>query len=314
VSSKVLLSIDGGGIRGIIPLCALIELERQTGRPARETISFVAGTSTGAIIAAGLARGIPAEQMLDLYQNLGPRIFRKDVPGWIFSLGSFKYRSRPLYDLLGERLGACALNQLETDVLITAKRVSDGRPFYFVRDNEVNDQITGKLDLIDCVTASSAAPTYFEPWDVPGIGPCVDGGVGIAGNPVYQMCVEAFYYTPPGAYTPADCIVVSLGTGVYDARFSPNNLVAWANWVVGELLMSPAEQQTELVLRHFQTAGTYRINPSLPRDIGLDSINAIPELIEIGRQAATQINWADILAGRPNLTRVLSASALRRAR
>lgn len=314
MSSKVLLSIDGGGIRGIIPLCALIELERQTGQPARESISFVAGTSTGAIIAAGLARGIPAEQMLDLYQNLGPRIFRRDVPGWIFSLGSFKYRSRPLYDLLGERLGHCALNDLETDALITAKRVSDGRPFYFVRDNAVNDQATGKLDLVDCVTASSAAPTYFEPWDVPGIGPCVDGGVGIAGNPVYQMCVEAFYYTPPGAYTPAECVVVSLGTGVYDARFSPNNLVAWANWVVGELLMSPAEQQTELVLRHFQTAGTYRINPALPRDIGLDGVNDIAELIRIGRQAAAQINWADILAGRPDTTRVLSASALRRRR
>ncbi len=314
MSSKVLLSIDGGGIRGIIPLCALIELERQTGKSARESISFVAGTSTGAIIAAGLARGIPAEQMLDLYQTLGPKIFRKDVLGWIFSLGSFKYRSRPLYDLLAERVGHCALNQLEIDLLITAKRVSDGRPFYFVRDNEVNDQVTGQLDLVDCVTASAAAPTYFEPWEVPGVGPCVDGGVGIAGNPVYQMCVEAFYYTPPGAYTPAECIVVSLGTGVYDARFSPNNLVAWANWVVGELLMSPAEQQTELVLRHFETAGAYRINPSLPRDIGLDGINDIAELIQIGRQAAAQINWADILAGRPNPTRVLSASALRRRR
>ena len=311
MSTKVLLSIDGGGIRGIIPLCALIELERQTGKPARETFSFVAGTSTGAIIVAGLAEGLPAEQMLDLYQQLGPRIFRKDVLGWIFSLGSFSYRSRPMYDLLRERLTDLKLNELEIDVLITAKRVSDGQPFYFVRDNAANACVSGNLSVVDCVTASAVAPTYFEPWDVPGIGPCVDGGVGIAGNPTYQACVEAFYYTPPGTYTPADTIVVSLGTGFFDSRFTPNNLVAWANWVVGELLMSPAEQQTELVLRHFQTAGTYRISPPLPRDIGLDSIDAIPELIDIGRQAASQLHWADILAGQPLPSRVTSATALR---
>ena len=55
-----ILSIDGGGVRGIIPAVLLAELERETGRPARETFDFVAGTSSGAVLAAGIAAGIPA--------------------------------------------------------------------------------------------------------------------------------------------------------------------------------------------------------------------------------------------------------------
>ncbi len=69
MARRYLLSIDGGGLRGILPASALVQLERQTGRPARETFSFAAGTSTGAIIAAGIAAGIPAERILDLYLN-----------------------------------------------------------------------------------------------------------------------------------------------------------------------------------------------------------------------------------------------------
>lgn len=304
MAKKALLAIDGGGIRGIIPLCALLELEKQTGKPARETFSFISGTSTGAIITGGLAVGMPVTQLLDMYQQLGPQVFRKDYLGWITSLGSFKYRTRPMADLMRQYLGTHTLNDLTVDVMITAKRVQDGKAWYFVRDTAANAGTTGKLDLVDCVTASAAAPTYFEPWDVPGIGACVDGGVGVAGNPAYQACVEAFYYTPAGAYPVADTIVVSLGTGYYDSLSNPRSLVGWANWVLGELLMSPAEQQTELVARHFVTAGTYRINPPMPRDIGMDAVNAIPELIDIGKQAAAGLNWNDILAGKPHIKRV----------
>jgi patatin-like phospholipase len=294
---RAILSIDGGGIRGIIPLCALIELEKQTHTPARQVFSFLAGTSTGAIIAGGLAKGLSAEQILELYQTLGPKVFRFDLPGFVFNLGSFRYRSQPLADLLAPYYGDTVLNDLPLDIMIPATRVSDGRPWYFVRDNRYNSGMTGKLRLVDCVTASSVAPTYFEPYKVPGVGICVDGGVGIASNPIYQTCVEAFYFTPPGTYVPYETLVVSLGTGYVPTLPIPRNLVSWVSWVVDELLALPAEQQTELVLRHFQTAGTVRINPPLPRDIRLDDIGAVPELIKIGRELAARLDWGAILSG-----------------
>lgn len=298
---RTLLSIDGGGIRGIIPLCALSELERQLGQPARDVLSFVSGTSTGAIIAGGIASGLSAEQMLALYQTLGPRVFHFDLLGFVTNLGSFRYRSTPMAELLQDYYGAVTLNELPIDVMITTTRVADGKPWYYVRDNPCNTGTTGNTRLVDCVTASAAAPTFFEPYDVPGIGPSVDGGVGIAGNPVYQTCVEAFYYTPPGTYVPAETVVISLGTGYTPKPAAPRNLLNWVTWIIGELLAVPAEQQTELVLRHFQTAGTCRINPPLPRDIGLDDISAIPELIKIGRELAAQLDWRQILAGQTPL-------------
>ena len=307
MAKKRILSIDGGGIRGIIPLCALIELEKVTGKPTRELFDLIAGTSTGAIIAGGLAHGLSAERCLEIYQEGSTTVFRRDWILWLTSLFSYKYRTAPLHELLHKFLDNPKLNELPIDVMITATQVSNGRPWYFVRDNPANAQTTGELKLIDCIAASSAAPTYFEPWVVPGIGACVDGGVGIAGNPVYQSCVEAFYYTPVGNYTPEDTLVVSLGTGYYAAKNNPQNIIAWALFVVGELLQVPAEQQTALVLRHFPQSRPYRWNPELPRDIALDSIHEIPMLIEIGQKAAKLLDWPAILAGSSESNRAMQS-------
>jgi len=297
VARKRILSIDGGGIRGIIPLCALVELEKQLQQPAREFFSFMAGTSTGAIIGAGLARGLSAERCLQLYVELGDRAFRQNPLDWIISLGSFKYRTAPLVKLLKEFLGSPTLNELPVDVMFTAMRVRDGKPFYFVKDNPANEQLTGKLRLVDCVAASSAAPTFFEPWRVPGIGACVDGGIGIAGNPCYQACVEAFHYMPEGKYPIAETTVVSLGTGFYKTHYDPSNLIAWVQWIVGELLDEPAAQQTQLVQRHYVTHGLHlvRLNVQLPQEIGMDDIAAIPRLVEIGKAAAAKLDWDTLL-------------------
>ena len=303
--TRRILSIDGGGIRGIIPLCALIQLEAQTGKPVREHFDFLAGTSTGAIIAGALAQGLSAERCLQLYQEAGPAVFRRDWLLWISSLFSYKYRTAPMRDLLQRYLGDVVLNELPVDVMLTATRVQDGKNWFFVRDCLANAQTTGQLKLNDCITASAAAPTFFEPWDVPGIGPCVDGGVGIAGNPVYQACVEAFYYTTE-AYVPAETIVVSLGTGVYPALHHPANLIDWVQFLIGELLDAPSEQQTAVVLRHFTDTHTYRWNPQLPQEIGLDAIERIPDLIKIGQKAAqADLDWAKILAGADTANRVL---------
>lgn len=294
---KRILSIDGGGIRGIIPLCMLVELEKQTGKLTRDVFNLVAGTSTGAIIVAAVAIGMTAEKTLELYKTLGNRIFKTDWLAFITTLGGMKYHSKDCAAVYREFIGDGTLNELPIDILLTMMRVSDRKPFYAVKDNPANAGTTGKLKLVDCVTASAAAPTFFDPYDVPGIGRCVDGGTGIAGNPVYQACVEAFYYTG-GAYTPNDSVVVSLGTGVYHAAENPITFIDWAKWTMMSLLLSPAEQQTELVQRHFATLGTHRFNPEMPKDIGLDDLKAIPDLVSVGTAAAAQLDWNSILAGR----------------
>jgi Patatin-like phospholipase len=321
MARQYLLSIDGGGIRGVIPAVALVKLEGTTGRLTRDTFSFVAGTSTGAIIAAAVAAGIPARTILDLYLNRASEIFtghpilntlRRIVFGSMYS-------TRKLHDVIAEEIGPEArdwsLNDSPVDLLITAKGVPDGMPWYFVKDNPDNSRCTGRLGLVDCATASAAAPTYFEPWTVEEglvpprcgrVGELVDGGVGVAGNPVYQACVEAFYYTnSTNGYEPGETTTVSMGTGrsIVPKR-RPTWIGSWLQWVLDELLESPGEQQTEIAWRHFvrdqppgQEMTFYRIDTKLEEDIALDDVGKIERLRVYGERLAEMIDWEGILAG-----------------
>jgi patatin-like phospholipase/acyl hydrolase len=322
MSRRYLLSIDGGGIRGIIPAIALVKLERTTGKLTRDIFSFVAGTSTGAIITSCIAAGIPATRILDLYVNRSSEVFTRypwNIIKRIF-FGSM-YSIEKLHDLIAEEIGptqAWKINDSPVDLLITAKRVPDGMPWYFVRDNPKNSGCTGRLGLVDCATASVAAPTYFQPWKMPEpsqppshcerVGTLVDGGVGVTGNPVYQACIEAFEYTPD--YNPEDTITVSLGTGRFKNRKKPKWIGAWLEWILAELLESPGEQQTEITQRQFPQMIFYRIDTELKENIGLDDSGKIRRLLKYGERLAERIDWEAILAGTETHFRIGSTNTL----
>jgi uncharacterized protein len=314
--TRRLLSIDGGGIRGVIPAVLLAELERQTGRPTRETFDFIAGTSSGALTAAALAAGVPAERIARLYAERAAEVLRH-VP-LLTTLrrivtGS-AYDIERLHAVVRRELGPEArdwtLNDAPLDLLITAKRLEDGMPWYFVRDNPANSCRAGGFRLADVVTASAAAPTYFQPLEIRGVGRMIDGGIGVAGNPVYQACVEAFEYTR--AYRPAETLVVALGTGKALNRPQPTWIWSWLGWLLSELLRSPAEQQTELVHRHYPETPFYRLDVRLERDISLEEIDAIPELASIASRLAATIDWTAILDGTDAAHRVTDENTLPR--
>lgn len=311
-----ILTIDGGGVRGLIPAVLLAALERATGRPTRETFDFVAGTSTGAVLAAGIAAGISAERLVGLYTERSSELFRSLplLSGLRRLITGTLYDTATLHRLVREELGSEArdwrLNDAPIDLLITAKRLSDGMPWYFVRDTPFNSCRAGGFRLADAVTASAAAPTYFRAWPIAPIGELIDGGIGVAGNPVYQACVEAFTYTD--AYEPDDTLVVSLGTGKLLGRERPRWLWPWLGWLLGELLRSPAEQQTELVHRHYPTTPFYRLDLELPREIGLDAVDRIGELRASGERLASVVDWPAVLEARDERFRVTAATTLPR--
>ncbi len=311
-----ILTIDGGGVRGIIPATLLARLEAVTGRPTRESFDFVAGTSTGAVLAAGLAAGIPADRLVSIYAERSPHVFRRIpllstlrriVRGEMYDTWVLNARIR---DEMGAEARDWILNDAPVDLLITAKRLQDGMPWYFVRDNPANSCRAGAVRLSDAATASAAAPTYFAPWDIRGIGELIDGGIGVAGNPVYQACVEAFHYTD--AYQPADTQVVSLGTGKLLSRPRPRWLWSWLGWLLSELLRSPAEQQTELVHRHWPEVAFYRLDLELEREIGLDQVERTGELRALGERLADSVDWPAVLEGRDERYRVTDATTLPR--
>jgi len=315
---KTILSIDGGGVRGIIPLACLIQLEAQEGKPCKEIFNMIAGTSTGAVIAAGLAIGISARGLLALYRNLAESAFQA-LPFWKIAanLGNHRYSNEFISRTLSEIGADRELNSLPVDILITGKNTATSRTDFFVRDNPGNASLWGRLSLRDSVLASIAAPTYF-PAHSAGLGGLqhtwVDGGVGVAGNPCYQAAVEAIHYSA-GAYPPGDTRLLSFGTGSSPHPVNPKraSFLQWAEWVFIEMLEDAAEWQTFITKLEYGGTGRIdfrRYNLDLAPDvldelgvklppgtdltrIGIDSLWAIELLVEIGRAFAQRIDFED---------------------
>ena len=164
-----ILAIDGGGLRGVIPVCILASLEAHTGRAVREDFRFLAGTSTGAIIVAALAAGLPATEILKFYEEDASTVFARHWFTWAQRLVFGRmYSTHALRAAIENRLPHEArgwlLNQVPNEILVTATKLRDGRPWFFVKDQPNNSSKTGAVPLLECVVASAAAPTYFDPW------------------------------------------------------------------------------------------------------------------------------------------------------
>jgi hypothetical protein len=313
---KTILSVDGGGIRGIIPLACLVQLEKKLGKPAPELFDMVAGTSTGAIIAAGIALGMSARGLLALYRDLARKAFQR-IPWWqvLFNLGNHRYSNRFIAARLNEIGANRPLNELTMDVLITAKNIRTSRTDFFVRDGPGNASLWGSIPLKDAVLASIAAPSYFPAHraQIGGIEHTwVDGGVGVAGNPVYHAAVEAIHYST-GRYTPGDTRLLSFGTGLrpHPIDAMKANILQWGLWALSESLEDANEWQTFVTRKEYAETGRIDVRRyqldlakdvlenleiSLPpkrelEDLDMDAVWAIELLESIGRAFADRIDF-----------------------
>jgi predicted acylesterase/phospholipase RssA len=228
------LSIDGGGIRGIVPALVLAEFERRTGKPAAELFDLIAGTSTGGILACALAKpdALSAEQLVALYEHEGPTIFSRDVWQKIHSVGGLvdeKYDDDGLEDALGRYLGDSRLSEAVTDILIPSYDTERRRPEFF-KSARAREDASRDFPLRAVARATSSAPTYFEPALI-GDRPLIDGGV-FAVNPGMCAVAEVMRYQPG-----ADIVLVSLGTGQLTRPFPYSvvkdwGLLEWARPVI----------------------------------------------------------------------------------
>ena len=223
------LCIDGGGIRGLIPALVLAEIEQRTGRRMAELVDFIAGTSTGGILACALVRpgadGRPqfsAEELAGLYVEEGPRIFRRDLLKTIFSVGGWldeRYEDDGLNAALDRYLGDGVLSEALTDVLVTAYDIHDRFAFFF-RSARARHDPEYDFTLAAAARATSAAPSYFEPAEATDRAgartyPLIDGGV-YAVNPA--MCAYADVVRAGKADDLR--LMLSLGTGSHTRQYT----------------------------------------------------------------------------------------------
>ena len=219
-----ILSIDGGGIRGIIPAMVLAELERKTGRPICRLFDLIAGTSTGGILALALtkagAAGQPqytAARLIELYEKEGKTIFspawhRWPIIGFLYDLFFVRYRARNLGRVLHMYFGDTRLSEALTPLLITCYELHKRDPWLF-KSERAKKAADHDFPMHIAARGTSAAPTYFPPLHLKAPAPwhwygLVDGGV-YAQNPSMCAYIEAHSIYPDAR----DFIVASLGTG-----------------------------------------------------------------------------------------------------
>jgi patatin-like phospholipase/acyl hydrolase len=237
------LSIDGGGIRGVIPAVLLDHLEQNTGKPICEMFDLIVGTSTGGILAAGLtvpgAAGKPkfsATDLLALYADRGKEIFARSfwdgvTSGW--GIADAQYNEAPLEKLLGQYMGKATLTDCLKPVVLTSYDIEQRQPYFFKTSKALRSKDRNHL-LKDAARATSAAPTFFEPEVVPSRASrstrrvLVDGGV-FMNNPSMCAFTEAF----KAGETTETIMMLSLGTGVATRKIPFDDAKDWGllEWV-----------------------------------------------------------------------------------
>jgi len=237
---KRILALDGGGIRGILTLQFLKPVEalvkQRLGQDALlcDYFDLIGGTSTGSIIAAGLACGMTVAALEQLYKKIGASIFEPEgitaiLPAWLRGVLAPKFPSAPLQRELDEQLGADTTldsDKIRTGLMIMLKRLdtnspwplnNSGRGKYAAQD--------GALRLTQVVRASTAAPTYFAPQPMTiqsrdgssVAGAFVDGGVTPFNDPSLQLLMLAALQGHGFNWSTGrdKLLLVSVGTGNY---------------------------------------------------------------------------------------------------
>jgi predicted acylesterase/phospholipase RssA len=301
------LSIDGGGIRGIIPAMVLAELERLTGRRTAGLFDLIAGTSTGGILACALTKpgedGAPqwrAADLVGLYEKEGPRIFSRSVFHRIRSvegLADEKYPSGPIDEVMREYLGDACLKDALTRVLITSYEVERRMPFFFKSWRAQQDSYYD-FSMCHVARATSAAPTYFEVERVPPDWSLIDGGV-FANNPAMCAYAEAVRLG-----LGPDIRVVSLGTGELTRRLPYDDVKDWGvvEWVrpLIDVIFDGVSDTVDYQLRHLLDKDRYMRVQTMLTEASDDLDDATEENLRLLRLQAERLvqetDFDDLLA------------------
>lgn len=220
-----ILSIDGGGIRGVFPAAYLAELERRFlgGDSIGLYFDMVAGTSTGGIIALALANGMSASQALQIYVERGERIF-PSLSGWRRWLRLLRWIWRPKHDqaaLKAELLsvfGDKLINDASVRLVVPSFEGRHGEPFLYKTPHHPDYQKDRHRKFAHVALHTTAAPTYYPGVEDDGY-VMIDGGVW-ANNPIMNAVIDALAcYDIPRE----NVRVLSLGTG--DATFTVKDTV-----------------------------------------------------------------------------------------
>jgi len=253
-----ILSIDGGGIRGIYPAHVLQCIEERLRINLFDTFDMIAGTSTGSIVAAGVATGVPAADIVSMYREHGSRIFQKKQFLWpgrklknmfqpmLESVYDAQYLKSVLADVFKDK----RLGEISKPLLLPSTDIGNGcvhilKSGYskgFTRDNTVL--------VKDAVLASCSAPTYFDPHKLDHY-LLADGGLW-ANNPALATVIDAQKRL---GVAQDDIQILSIGTGHSKTMYGTNASRKWGlinGWKHKEFISFILSLQSQSALNYLK--------------------------------------------------------------
>lgn len=265
---KRLLALDGGGVRGALTISYLARMERELrtryAKPRlvlRDYFDLIGGTSTGALIATGLAVGMEVSEIEEHYRRFAVAIFGARTR-WFERLNAV-FDEVALESVLHEVFGELTIGDesINTGLCIVTKRADTGSTWpllnhpggrYFPYNKSIR--------LRDAVRASSAAPFFFQPEPLQlgsdETGAFIDGGVSMANNPALLLFLVSTLSGYP-FHWPAkadDLLVVSVGTGQWSKRRSATEALDTKMWKwaveVPTMLMDDASTHNQMMLQY----------------------------------------------------------------
>lgn len=297
-----ILSMDGGGIRGLLTIIIIQRLE--AAHPGfLDQIDLFAGTSTGGILALGLAYGLSPQRIRGLYETSGRRVFADTILDDVRDLGKLigaDYSLDALKEELSKEFGTHTLGDLGKKVLVATFDL-DNKPDNPLKirtwkakffHNFSNADSDAQEKIVDVALRTSAAPTYFPIYQG-----YIDGGV-VATNPSVSALAQALH-PETGNQKIDDLVLLSIGTGISPRYLSQLDadwgLAQWAPQLVGMMLEGGAglaDYQSRQILGERYM----RVNSVLPVQIDLDGVEQIPLLQDIANQVDIQptLNWLNV--------------------
>jgi len=290
------LSLDGGGIRGLI---TVILMQRLNQEPDLEnwlaSVDLIAGTSTGGLLALAIAKDLDLQVIRDLYENKGDEVFDDSWLDDVLDLGTLigaQYHTKNLSRELRKILGSTTLGELSKHVLITSFDLDNEAPDPSQRSwkpklfhNLPGDGNDDSWLAYEVGLYTAAAPTYF-----PAVDGFIDGGV-YANNP--SMCALAQTQDSRNAFIPplSDVILLSLGTGLSLTYITGKNLdwgvAQWAKPLISLMLDGVggiADYQCKQILGNQY----HRLAPKFPVGVSIqmDEVKRIPEMVSFASSVA----------------------------
>jgi patatin-like phospholipase/acyl hydrolase len=234
-----ILSIDGGGIKGLYSSTILEHLENKFGGRCSDYFDMLCGTSTGGLIALGLSLKLPAAELSKIYSEHGKEIFPKQNKYWgLFrqTLWRGKYKDESLTRVMKQLFGEKVLAESNNLLCIPSYSFTDARPWIFKYDHKEGGLYRdNNAKYVDVALATSAAPTYFPLAEIPfyDYKQFIDGGVW-ANNPALIGLIEALTYFV-GEKKQYDCIQILSVSSLNNTAGKPTGLkrnrsfIQWRN-------------------------------------------------------------------------------------